>query len=81
MKKNLFLFSMLFIISFGYAQKKYEVQSPDGKLQINILVGEQIQFSLTQDKDLLIDNSPVSMSLSTGEVWGQNAKVKKTSTK
>lgn len=80
MKKILFLFSMLFIISFGYAQKKYEVQSPDGKLQINILVVDQIQFSLTQDKDLLIDNSPVSMSLSTGEVWGRNAKVKKTST-
>ena len=80
MKKILFLFSMLFIISFGYAQKKYEVQSPDGKLQINILVVDQIQFSLTQDKDLLIDNSPVSMSLSTGEVWGRNVKVKKTST-
>ena len=80
MKKNLLLL-LLFSVAVGtYAQKNYELYSPDAKLKISINVSDEIQFSLSQDNDVMIDKSPISMSLSTGEVWGRNSKVRKTST-
>ena len=80
MKKILFLFSMFIIMNNSFAQKKYEVQSPDAKLKVNVSVADKITFTLTHDNDLLIDNSPISLTLSTGEVWGRNSKVRKSST-
>ena len=67
---------MFCIMMSSYAQKKYEVQSPDSKLKISVNVADKITFTLTHENDLLIDSSPISLSLSTGEVWGRDAKVK-----
>lgn len=75
MKKIILLFSMFCMITIGYTQKMYELQSPDAKLAININVAKDILFSVAHDNDLMIENSPISMTLSTGEVWGKNAQV------
>ncbi len=80
MKKNLLLLFLFSLVAGTYAQKNYELYSPDEKLKISINVGGKILFSLSHDSDVMIDKSPISMSLSTGEVWGINPKVRKTST-
>jgi len=54
MKTTLLLLSILFFASItAHAFADYELQSPDGKLQIKIRVGEQISY------DVLVSGKPV----------------------
>lgn len=63
------LFAFLFsVVSFG--QKTFKLSSPDGKLETNIEIGKTIEFSISQDKDLLMEKSPISMSIQGHKSFG-----------
>ncbi|MEA5128844.1 MAG: glycoside hydrolase family 97 protein [Proteiniphilum sp.] len=81
MKKHVCSFSLFFLIAVGiFAQKQFTVVSPDGKLKLSLSVGEKISYSLSHEADVLITPSTLSLTLSTGEIWGDNAKIANTKT-
>lgn len=55
-------------------RKKIEVQSPDGKLKVNIELKDKIYYSIYSGKDLLLDNCSLSMILNN-EVLGEQPKL------
>jgi alpha-glucosidase len=55
--------------------KNYSLVSPDGKLQISIVAGLQLQWQVKQGGDNVILPSVISMQLQTGEVLGQKVNV------
>ncbi|MFI3282107.1 MAG: glycoside hydrolase family 97 N-terminal domain-containing protein, partial [Rikenellaceae bacterium] len=61
------------------AQREITLSSPDGKTQAKISVGDQIQYSLSQDGVEVLSPSELSMTLSDGEVWGVGSKLKSVS--
>lgn len=63
------------------AQKQFLVQSPDNELKVNISVGNTIEYSVSHNGDLMIANSPISMSLTNGMTFGVNPSIAKLSTK
>ncbi len=79
-KRFLLQFTLLFtIISTGLTQKNKEltVQSPDGKLTVTIAVGDQITYALQYQDETLILPSPISLTLGSGDVLGEKAKVRR----
>ncbi len=63
------------------AQKSYQLQSPDKKLEATVMVGEQVTFSLTHEGTAVVVPSSISMTLQSGETLGVKAKVSKVSRK
>ncbi len=82
MKKYRLISLLLLISGFSsavIAQKQYNLKAPAGILQIDISIGQSdIVYSVSHGKDLMIDKSPVSMTLGDGTTWGGvNPKVSK----
>ena len=59
---------------------EYEVTSPDGKVKVKVLNAEGTRYSVAYDALALIADSPLSMTLEDGTVWG-SSKVRKSSRK
>lgn len=78
-KVSLALFLFLFTIGL-WGQKKYELKSPDGKLKIAISLDKKISYSVFHEGDKIISPSTVSVTLSGGEVWGENSKIRNVKT-
>ena len=57
--------------------KQYQVESPSGKITANIDCGDEMTYSVSYDGKEILSESPISISLSDGTVWGKNAKVSK----
>ena len=63
------------------AQKQYSLASPDGKLKTTVTTGAQLSYDITFDGQQVLENSPISMTLDNGEIWGENDKPSKVSRK
>ena len=59
-----------------FAQKSYQLQSPDRNVTVDVTVSDKITFSLQQSGSEVM-SSEVSMTLLDGEVLGANPKVSK----
>ena len=59
---------------------EYEVTSPDGKVKVKVLNAEGTRYSVAYDALVLIADSPLSMTLEDGTIWG-SSKVRKASRK
>ena len=59
---------------------EYQVASPDGKVQAKVVCDNGTKYSLSYNGNVLIVDSPVSMTLSDGTVWGAS-KVRKAASK
>lgn len=68
---------MLGLIMPLSAQKSYPLQSPSGTLTAEIVVGDELTFSLKQGETKVLSPSPISLLLQTGEELGKQAKVSK----
>ncbi|PKB17808.1 glycoside hydrolase family 97 protein [Flavobacterium sp. 5] len=77
MKKSITLFFALLLFNFSFAQKKqdYILNSPNGKIQVNIAVNDKISWSVSHDKNVILSPSAMSMTLDENEVLGKNAVV------
>lgn len=80
MKKNSVTLICLFSLLLGLtgmvnAQKMFTLQSPDEKLKATVSVGDQVEYTVLYEGDLMLDKSALSMTLTNGTVWGKNAKL------
>lgn len=83
--KRLTFFSFFFLCittSFTFAQKKYSLRSPDGKIEIKVGVDkEKIQYALSHEGTEMIVDSPIALLFEEGDGFGVNPKVAKVRTK
>lgn len=61
----------------GFSQKTYTLTSPDGSLQTTVSAGAELTYDIAYKGRTLMEESPVSMTLADGRVWGPDAKVRK----
>lgn len=81
-KQTLFSIAIFFLISsLCVAQKHFDLKSPDSKLSVRVTVGESLVYTVSHAGELLLEESPVSMTLGDGRVLGEKASVRKASTK
>lgn len=86
MRKNYISYISFFCISFLIsvslsAQKQFTLKSPNGKIVTTITIGNTIEYSVSHDGDLLLDKSPISMTLVGGKTFGISPKLSGSSTK
>jgi len=63
-------------VSLAQAAKELHVKSPDGKIDMSITNGGQVSWAVYQEGTPVITSSNIGLTLSDGEVLGQNPKVK-----
>ena len=76
-----FLAAALIAAGAVAAPKSYELKSPDGKLNVSVLAGEGISYSVSYDGDVLLGDSPIGMYMTDGTVFGGTEKVLKATRK
>ena len=79
MRKVLLLSCCLGLSLATWAQKQMQLTSPDGRIQATVEIGEKLTYQVSLDGKEVLAPSPLSMTLSNGEVWGDNAKLAKSS--
>ncbi|PXY45746.1 glycoside hydrolase family 97 protein [Flavobacterium hydrophilum] len=73
MKKTLFFFYIVFVnLTFSQQKQDFTLASPNGKIKVNIEIGEKIIWSVLHQKDLILAPSAVSLTLDN-ETLGKNA--------
>jgi len=82
--KKLYLLSVLFFIAVtidsALFAKNYTVNSPNGKMSVTVSVNNDIQYSVTNEKDVMLSPSTISMTLDDGKsYYGINSHLKKQS--
>lgn len=79
MKKliKLIVLAMLPLGLFG--QKEYSLTAPDGKLRVTIFIDKFVEYQVKHSDDILLEKSPISLTLSDGRTWGVNPRVTGTS--
>lgn len=76
MKKICLIFALLIVAStFKAAQNDKVLNSPDGRIEVTVSIGEDLTYTVVRDGKTLLLPSALSMNLSSGEVWGQNARL------
>lgn len=61
------------------AQKRVQLEAPEGKIKVNVEIGDGITYSVLHGGDVLIAPSPISMTLTDGTAFGVNPRLKKVS--
>ncbi len=64
---------LLFNASFSQKPQDFTLESPNGKIKINIVIKEKVTWSVSHEKDLILAPSAVSLTLDQNEVLGKNA--------
>ncbi|MEO6528275.1 MAG: glycoside hydrolase family 97 protein [Gemmatimonadaceae bacterium] len=54
----------------------YSAQSPDGRTQLNVDVGERVSYSVMHGGKALLSTSPISVTLASGRVLGRGDRVR-----
>jgi alpha-glucosidase len=74
MKKTIILvFTVLFFCS-SYSQKKqnFKLVSPNGKIEVTIVLSDKITWEITHGKETVLSASPMSMTVNEGEILGKD---------
>ena len=71
---------LLLTLAITLSAKDYSIKSPSENIVIKISVEESINYSVLLNGTEIISPSAISMKISDGVVWGENAKVKKAKT-
>ena len=75
--KRLFIASIALCVAWSAsAQNDFKLASPNGRVTTEIELGGQLTYSISLNGEELMSDSPIGMTLTTGEVWGQNPKLK-----
>jgi alpha-glucosidase len=79
MKKDsiIFMFALTVLVPVFLNAQNYSLRSPDGQIQVAVSVQDRITYSVQFKGIPLVNPSPLSMSLTNGEVWGIKGKVTK----
>ena len=79
MKKIAVLFLIMSFVG-SIAAKDYTLKSPAGNIEVKVNVDALISYSVLLNGKEIIVPSNISMQVSNDEIWGVNAKVKKSKT-
>ncbi|NDV84211.1 glycoside hydrolase family 97 protein [Bacteroides sp. 51] len=52
------------------AQKQHKAASPDGRITATVTLGDKLTYTIAHDGETILHESPISLTLSSGEVWG-----------
>lgn len=74
--KRLFSLWSLLLVTFIGAQAAIVLQSPNGKIQIDVSVGDQLTYSVKANGEVLMQNNEIALQLADGTVWGKKSKLK-----
>ena len=58
MRTLFFLTTLLFIIPNMFGQKEYRLNSPDGKLEVTLYIGDRITYELTEEDETFSFKKP-----------------------
>jgi alpha-glucosidase len=76
MKKLFILFLVLIVnLSFSQKGKDFILKSPDGKIEVKVLVNDKITWTIVHEKEVILAPSAMSMTLGENQVLGKNAVV------
>lgn len=76
MKKLFILFLALIAnLSFSQKGKDFILKSPNGKIEVRILVNDKITWTISHEKDVILAPSAMSMTLGENQVLGKEAVV------
>ena len=79
MKRIVSICMMLCLCLGIYAQKSYQLASPDGEIKVSVSVADKIYYDIAYGQETLLENG--TMQLQVGNQWlGANPKVSKAST-
>lgn len=81
MKQILFTLIGLVLALGTNAQKQFSATSPNGKIVTTITLGDKLNYSIAYDGETVLDHSPISLTLSNGEVWGEKPQLSQSSQK
>jgi len=78
-------FTLIIILTFVLqailaSGKTYQVNSPDGRVELSVEVNEEIHYSIMFLDNKIIHPSPISLEIEGGNRMGINPKVKKSNT-
>jgi alpha-glucosidase len=71
--------AIIFVMAFaicdaGLAQKPVELLSPDGNIKLSVTLGDKIYYTLSNNKEVLLQNNELQLQLSN-ETLGKNPKL------
>ena len=81
MKKSIFAFLCMAFVFNVHAQKQLTAASPDGKIVTTVTLGDKLNYSIAHDGETVLHNSPISLTLSSGEIWGEKPQLSQSSQK
>lgn len=64
-KQSFFLFLAFLMMCLDIHAKNFRIESPDGKITVEVIVDNQISWSVTMDGKQIIDPSPIALQLET----------------
>lgn len=59
------------------SQKNFDLHSPDHKISVEVSVGNTVEYSIKKEGKILLEKSPISVSLTDGQVWGIGGRLNK----
>lgn len=74
MKRNLLLLLFLSIAFSLSAQKKAELQSPNGEIKVSLSISDKIYYTISYSNDVLLEKNHLSLNLGS-ETLGLNPKL------
>ncbi|HYG19454.1 MAG TPA: glycoside hydrolase family 97 protein [Ohtaekwangia sp.] len=74
--RYIILLSFLTAFTSSYAQRAYNIQSPDGKIRINIALGDTLTYSVRHEDDVVLAPSAIAMAISGSPAFGVNPQVR-----
>lgn len=76
MRKELLLLFIVSLLPFSIKSKEISVASPDNKLRVSVNIEDKITYAFLHENDVLIESSPISLTLTTGEIWGKKPAIR-----
>ena len=77
MKQTFLSIALLFAAALSLGAKDYTLVSPDGHLRLAVRDGKALTYSLSLDDQLLLDDSPIGLTLADGTLWGPGSRFTK----
>jgi alpha-glucosidase len=75
MKKTILFILLTLLIHSVSAQKKYYINSPNGKLKVEIMIGDRVSYTVLSEQDTVVFPSFISMKLET-KIFGSKPTIK-----
>lgn len=76
MKRLSWMVCLLLITAVTFGKKEFRVQSPDGKMEATVVVGERITYTVSHEQVPVIQPSVISIQLKEGKSFGMQSTVK-----